>query len=347
MIIAGVMSGSSLDGLDIALVQYDGDEWSVIKTCCSAYTDEWISKLRGYHLLSALEYIEFKYDYSHYIGKILASTFAGVEEQIDYISFHGHTLVHKPECGYTEQIGNGGIIAGVTGISTMTDFRTQDIALGGVGTPLAPFLEYTYLRGFDYYLNLGGIANITRLEGNTISAYDICPCNQVLNHYSQLRGMEYDQGGALASAGSHIPSLEYYFSNHQYFEKLPPKSLDNNWIRETFIDGIRKHKVEDILHTYCKWMADCIASQVTTSSSSRLYSTGGGSHNTYFVTLLEKALKDKNCQLVTPNREMIDYKEAILMAALAKHYLEDKNNVLSQVTGASRDSIGGALYKVE
>jgi anhydro-N-acetylmuramic acid kinase len=346
MIIAGVMSGSSLDGLDVALVRFNGDEWRVVSTFCSEYTDKWVQRLKDYHLLSASEYIEFKFEYSRYIGEILTSIFDNTEEKIEYISFHGHTLVHKPADGYTEQIGNGGIIAGITGIPTIVDFRTQDVALGGVGTPLVPFLELTYLHGYDYYLNLGGIANITRSRNHEISAYDICPCNQVLNHFSQARGMKYDKDGMMASSGAYIEALDAYFSDHPYFESKPPKSLDNNWIREVFIPGIGKYKIEDILNTYCKWMANSIADQVDMSFDSRLYCTGGGTHNLYFISLLKTALKERKCELVVPSREMIDYKEAILMSALAKHYIDGKHNVLSSITGASKDSIGGAMYKV-
>lgn len=340
------MSGSSLDGLDIALVEFRNNEWSICETVGIAYSEEWEERLRSYHKLSASEYISFKYAYSHYIGQLLKSSFIKSDSKVDYISFHGHTLVHNPEQGYTEQIGNGGIIAGVTNTSTLTDFRSQDVALSGVGTPLAPFLEVNYFKGYDYYLNLGGIANITSLIDDTISAYDVCPCNQVLNHYSLILGLPYDKGGSVASSGSFNEDLSNYFSSFEFFKQSPPKSLDNNWIRKEFVDGIPDAIVEDVLHTYCSWMAKCIADQVKLGSTSKMYTSGGGAHNTFFISQLRSALALKNCELVIPSKEMIDYKEAILMAALAKNYLENKPNILSQVTGASRDNIGGALYKV-
>jgi anhydro-N-acetylmuramic acid kinase len=346
MIIAGVMSGSSLDGLDIALVEFLNEEWSICETIGIAYSEEWEERLRTYHELSATEYISLTYDYAHYIGQLLRSTFIKSIVKVDYISFHGHTLVHKPEQGYTAQIGNGGIIAGITGISTLVDFRSQDVATEGVGTPLVPFLELNYIKGFDYYLNLGGIANITSVNDEVVQAYDVCPCNQVLNHYSLMVGMPFDKDGILASKGAFNQELSEYFSSYGYFEKSPPKSLDNNWIRSAFIEGIPNAAVEDVLHTYCVWMADCISDQVKSRSKSKMYSTGGGTHNTFLMSQLRNVLAKKNCELIIPSREMIDYKEAILMAALAKNYLEDKPNVLSQVTGSLRDSIGGALYKI-
>ncbi|MFT6335481.1 MAG: anhydro-N-acetylmuramic acid kinase [Saprospiraceae bacterium] len=346
MIIAGVMSGSSLDGLDIALVEFRDEEWSICETIGIAYSKEWENRLRMYYELSAAEYISLTYDYAHYIGQLLKATFSKSNVKPDYISFHGHTLVHNPGQGFTEQIGNGGIIAGITNISTLIDFRSQDVALGGVGTPLAPFLEVNYIDGYDYYLNLGGIANITYVNDDEVSAYDVCPCNQVLNHFSLEVGMPYDKGGVLASKGNFLQEQSDYFSSFDYFQQLPPKALDNNWIRQEFIEGIFNARADDVLHTYCVWMANCIANQVKSEFQTKMYSTGGGSHNTFFISQLKKALAIKKCKLVIPSKEMIDYKEAILMAALAKNYLENKKNVLSQITGASRDSIGGALYKV-
>ena len=340
------MSGSSLDGLDIALVEFRDEEWSICETIGIAYSKDWEERLRRYHELSATEYITLTYDYAHYIGQLLKSTFSKLNVKAEYISFHGHTLVHNPDQGYTEQIGNGGIIAGITGIPTLVDFRSQDVATGGVGTPLAPLLEVNYIKGHDYYLNLGGIANITSVNDGVVSAYDVCPCNQVLNHYSLMVGLPFDKDGIIALKGAFIQELSDYFSSYDYFQQSPPKSLDNNWIRTVFVKDIPDGTVEDVLHTYCIWIANCIAGQVKSSSNSKLYSTGGGSHNTFLMSQLRNILAEKNCELIIPSKEMVDYKEAILMAALAKNYLEDKPNVLSQVTGSLRDGIGGALYKV-
>ncbi len=346
MLVAGVMSGSSLDGLDVVVVKFEDDKWTIIDAVNLDYNAEWENRLRDYHILSAREYIALKYQYSHYIGEMLSQYFRSRQIGVQYISFHGHTLVHSPSEGYTEQIGNGGIIAGLTGVSCITDFRNQDVALGGQGTPLAPFLDTEYLGSHDYYLNLGGIANITVANSVDTLAYDICPCNQVLNYYSLKKGKTYDKDGDIASQGRFDQDVAEYLSSFPYFSQLPPKSLDNNWIREVFIPGIPIGSPEDILHTYCVWMADRIAEQVRTEYHTTLYSTGGGTHNLFFADKLKSSLARNNCELIVPNKEMIDYKEAILMAALAKNYLDDKPNVMSTVTGARRDSIGGALYKV-
>ena len=349
MVIAGVMSGSSLDGLDIAVVEYSSNNsWNLLWTHDRAYSHEWVKKLKNYQHLSAVEYIALKCDYSKYIGTLLLEAFSAYGRNVNYISFHGHTLMHLPEKGITEQIGNGGILAALLGIPTITDFRIQDVTKGGVGTPLAPLVELSLFKGHDYYLNLGGIANITLIESDVVThAYDVCPCNQVLNHYSNKLGKAYDEGGSMARRGTKNTDLIDYLSTVSYFRLDTPKSLDNNWIVKEFIPNIPTGKIEDILHTYCNWMAKCIADQmVEKGNTTSLMVTGGGAHNTYFMECLQASLASKNCNLFIPSKEIIDFKEAILMTLMANKYLLGEINVLSNVTGASSDSIGGAMYKV-
>jgi anhydro-N-acetylmuramic acid kinase len=349
MIIAGVMSGSSLDGLDIAIVEFSSSNaWDLLWTFDRPYTTDWIERLKHYHQLSAIEYITFKSDYSHYIGQLLKEALSIYKGNIDYISFHGHTLMHLPEKGVTEQIGNGGVLAAILDIPTITDFRIQDVAKGGVGTPLAPVVEINLFDGHDYYLNLGGIANITLLGfKDDLIAYDVSPCNQVLNYFSNKRGLAYDEGGAMARKGQLDSDLIEYIDSIPYFQVAPPKSLDNNWIMDEFIPNMPQGKVEDILHTYCNWMARCIANELKPSKvSTSLMVSGGGAHNTYFMECLKSALSDKNCKLFIPTNKIINFKEAILMSLMGFKYLKGEYNIMSSVTGASSDSIGGALYKV-
>jgi len=349
MTVAGVMSGSSLDGLDIAIVHFEKeDQWQLLWSAAVPYSTDWVQRLRSYTQLSAIDYIRFKSEYSYYIGKLLRKAFSEYQGKIDYVSFHGHTIIHLPNEGITEQIGNGGIIAAMLNLATLTDFRVQDVARGGVGTPLAPLVEITLFKGHQYYLNLGGIANLSIMnaDGHVI-AYDVCPCNQVLNHYSQLKGKDFDSGGEMARNGSLDRSLLAFLDSIPYLAQEPPKSLDNNWIVESFIPRFPHCNAEDALHTYTHWMAKSIAHEVGYGDApSSLMSTGGGTHNTYFMQVLEEQLADKNCSLYIPDTDLIDYKEAMLMALLAKNYLENRSNVLSSVTGASSDTIGGALYKI-
>jgi len=345
MTIAGVMSGSSLDGLDIAIVDLKRNgSWELKDTFAMAYDNEWIERLQQFHTLSASEYVKLKYDYSYLIGGMLKDIFSD-QNTPEYISFHGHTLMHSPENGFTEQIGNGAILANITGVPTITEFRNGDIARGGQGTPLAPIVEVSLFKGYDYYLNLGGIANITKVTSKKVVAYDICPCNQVMNHFSQILNQEYDKGGELAKNGTYRLSISKYLDTISYFSQAPPKSLDNNWIRKEFIPHLPNENPQDVMHTYARWMANHISKQVESNDSKMLVS-GGGTHNTFFIQLLKEALNKKNCILEIPSKEIIDFKEAILMTVLAQKYLTNESNVLSSVTGSKKDTIGGALHKV-
>lgn len=340
------MSGSSLDGLDVAIVYFEegNEKWHIKSTHLIPYSEKWEQKLRNYHLLDAGSYIKLKYDYSHYIGELLFGLLDSSSTQVDCISFHGHTLIHRPENGYTEQIGNGAIVAAKTGVPTMTEFRNYDIALGGQGTPLAPLVDLHLFEGHDYYLNLGGIANITSVTKNSVVAYDICPCNQIFNHYAQLLGHKYDKDGELAKKGNLDKELHITIGKYQYFKDLPPKSLDNNWIRSEFIPSLGRHEHTTILHTYAQWMTSHIVDQVKTKDSSKMMVSGGGAHNTFLIELLKEKLVTVNCELILPSSEIIDFKEAILMAYLAKRYLNKKENILHSVTGAKRSAIVGSLH---
>jgi len=349
MIIAGVMSGSSLDGLDIAIVHFSpNSDWQLLWSYDIPYTPEWVSRLKNYHLLSSTEYVSLKFDFSRYIGELVGDALGDYSGNVDYVSFHGHTLLHLPEKGITEQIGNGGVLAAILNIPTITDFRTQDVTKGGVGTPLAPLVELNLFKGHDYYLNLGGIANITKLiDAAKLMAYDVCPCNQVLNYFSNQMGKDYDEGGEIARSGTINKNLIDYLNSIPYFDQNPPKSLDNNWIMNEVIPNFPAGKIEDTLHTFCNWVAECIANEVEESKASSLMVSGGGAHNTYFMECLTSRLSSKNCELHLPSKEIIDFKEAILMSLMAYKYINGESNVLCSVTGASSDSIGGALYKIK
>ena len=337
------MSGSSLDGLDIAIVDFGIDGgWKLEFHQTIPYSTDWIKRLQNFTHLPAREYIKLKFDYSN----LVANTFKSLNLHVDYISSHGHTLVHEPENGITEQIGNGGIIAGITAIPTMADFRTIDLGFGGVGTPLAPLADLSAFPGYNYYLNLGGIANITVLDNNQLTAFDIAPCNQVFNFLSSKIGLEYDDKGLVASRGNYLQNLEHEFSNYSYFTQKGPKSLDNGWIKNVFLDHFKDVNPQDGMHTYSKWLSKEIVKNLKFKSGSKMLITGGGAHNDYLIRNIESELSGKDVEIIIPQKEIINFKEAILMAFLGYYYLNDKPNVFKAVTGSDRDHIGGALYKI-
>lgn len=344
MEVAGVMSGSSLDGLDVVIVDFQGEHYEVVLSETVPFSDEMKDQLRSFHTLHPLAFFSLDRAYAvesaNMIQKVLG------DKSVSVLGFHGHTTIHLPQEGITHQLGNGGTLSALLGMDVVTDFRIQDVNKGGEGTPLVSILDMQLFAGYDYYLNLGGIANITDVSNGT--AYDICPCNQVLNHFCQLfSDQEYDESGTISRRGNVQLAITKRLDELEYWKLDPPKSLDNTWIKEIFIPKIMSDgsTLEDILASYIEWATTKITDTISKGAGQKLLISGGGAHNAYFVEVLDRKLISKGCELVVPSDEIIDFKEAILMAYLA--YLRHSNqpNVLSKITNATSDTVAGAYYK--
>jgi anhydro-N-acetylmuramic acid kinase len=269
-----------------------------------------------------------------------------LEGQVGLIASHGHTVFHFPGSRFTIQIGDGATLAAGTGIPVACDFRSSDIALGGQGTPIVPIGDLLLFKEYKYLLNLGGIANLTIKEENKIIAFDICAANQVLNYYAAHRELEYDRDGTLAASGQLYEPLLKALNELGYYKKLSPKSLDNGFSRDTIIPLIEHFNIsiEDKLHTYCEHIGYQIAAhmgEMQTNNNGNLFVTGGGVFNT-FLTGRIKAHSPLPVHI--PSDRIVKYKEALVMAFIGLLRLRNEINVLGAVTGASRDSVGGALY---
>lgn len=357
MKIVALMSGSSLDGLDIAYMEIIQENtsinWNLIVAELSPYTAIWKDRLFSLPKESALTYVMTKADYSVLIADTVKKFILSNKLSPDIISWHGHTIYHRPLDFLSEQIGEGGIMASITGVKTVTDFRINDIALGGQGTPIAPIVEEYFFQNYDYCLNLGGIANISIRTENKIAAYDICPANQLLNYLCIPFQKEYDENGNLARKGNCDPGLLSLLGEEEYYSLSFPKSLDNNWIREVYFPILDKCSIsnEDKLATVVRFICDMIIKDLIelqktwfNKDNTKLLVTGGGSHNLYLIELLKLELSVINIELIVPSKNIIDYKETILMGLMGYLRIQEKSNVLSSVTGATKDSIGGAVY---
>lgn len=348
MNVAGVMSGSSLDGLDIAVVRFLNQGYELLECTTIPLSQSWKSRLEGFDGLSTLEFLKLEKDFSSYLGETILTYLQTISTKVDLLGVHGHTIVHTPEDGLTHQLGHGGIISAITKVDTVTDFRMQDVSKNGVGTPLVSILEHTLLSGYDYYLNLGGIANITKTIDNSILAYDICPCNQVLNFIAKnYAGVPYDNNGEMARNGSVVHGVLEDIDFEDYQNATAPKSLDNGWIKDHFINRMKEVKSpEDYLSTITHWIAEQISNQIESTDQEReILITGGGAYNSYLIELISDNIKQKNCKVIIPEPALIDFKEAILMAYMAILRVQGKHNVLSTVTHADSDTIAGAYYK--
>lgn len=349
----GIMSGSSLDGLDIAFTEFieTGGKWSyeIIHADCVGYSKEWENKLKNAVSLAALDYQLLHTEYGHYIGK-QANTFIekySLQHKVNLIASHGHTTFHLPQQKMTAQLGDGAAIAAETRLSVISDLRALDVALGGQGAPIVPIGEKLLFAGFNYFLNIGGIANISINDAGKYIAYDICPANRVLNMLAAEKGSAYDDGGKIAATGKVNESLLEKINSLDYYSKSYPKSLANSFGTDIMFPVIKAAgiSIEDCLRTYVEHIALQIKNALpATTETKKLLVTGGGALNSFLIERLKELLLELKVEVIVPDEKTIQYKEAVIMALIGILRWREEENVLPSVTGASRASIGGALW---
>ena len=347
--IIGVMSGTSLDGLDIVYVKINAEEnyqFEMLKAKTISYSNEWKSVLKeGFHL-SGEKLVKLDADYGIYLGKTLLNFIEENNiEKLDFIASHGHTIFHNPEKKYTLQIGNGPYITSITGIKTICDFRVQDVALGGQGAPLVPIGDELLFSKYDYCLNLGGFSNISFNKNQQRIAFDICPVNIVLNHYVNSLKMEYDDKGEIASEGNIENNLLAALNSLSFYNDAKPKSLGYEFVVETIFPMIDKHNlsIKDVLRTFVEHIAIQISKKIDSDSKKTMLVTGGGAFNTFLMARLQSFTTTK---LIIPEETIINYKEALVFGLLGLLKDEGKNNCLKSVTGASKDHCSGVVFEI-
>ena len=355
IVVAGLMSGSSLDGLDIAICRFainlNGDlDFHIIEAVTIPYQPKWKESLTTCMNLSVKEYFTFSTNYSRYIASLVNEYINRFDKVTNLIATHGHTIDHRPSDGVSIQLCDPGILSAMTRIDCIADFRIQDITLGGQGAPIIPIAEKLLWSDINGFINLGGIANISIHSEEGIIAWDSVPCNQVLNHLSVILGEEYDKGGNFAKQGSMNHKLYTAWSQFGYFDHSIPKSLDNNWIRDEYIPLIKHLRVKphDALHTACHFIADKITEDIVSYADSipnKIMITGGGTHNEYLRSCISDKLKQRGVELVIPSKMIIDYKEAVMTALMGYLFVNDQYNTIPSATGASRPSIAGKYCK--
>jgi len=353
------MSGSSLDGLDIAYCEFEMangalQDWQLVVAETVPFDKKWVSRLAHLPEQSAMIFAQTHTYFGRYLAELTNAFIERHDVQPDYIASHGHTIFHHPEKLFTSQIGDGAAIAALTGITTIADFRTQDIALNGEGTPLAPMVDKMLFSDYDFLINIGGIANITSSLGGKYEALDIGAANQVFNYLAQQEGEPYDENGVMAAQGKVHVALLAELNAIPYFNQKPPKSLDNSWIRQTLWPIYDSYDIptKDKLATACAQLAEQLARALTfytkkadhPKSSYQLLASGGGAYNKFLIQTFEQHLQDKSIDIQLPSDAIIDFKEAILMALLGVLRIEGIPNTIASVTGAERDTIGGAVY---
>ncbi len=354
----GLMSGSSLDGLDLVFAELEeiGGEWSyqIGASACYAYDKEWTERLRTAVNLSAYEYLLLHSAYGKYIGEQVNRFIEQFElhHRVQIIASHGHTSFHAPSIGMTAQLGDGATIAAVTGINVVSDLRAMDVALGGQGAPIVPMGEKLLWTDYAYLLNIGGIANISANRKDGPIAFDICAANRVLNLLCNELGMEYDAGGLAAASGNINIELLTALNNLEYYQQKYPKSLANNFGTDLVYPMIKNSSISivDALRTYAEHIAMQVGYAINLLHTekplpnSKLLITGGGAHNNFLVKRIATLISGYGVEAIVPEQQLVDYKEAIVMALLGVLRWREENTVLNSVTGATRSSIGGAVW---
>lgn len=344
------MSGTSLDGLDIAFCHFEfkNKRWrySIKAAETFKYTAEWKNKLAKAHFLSGEKLIELHAAYGKFIGeqcnKFIAKKKTG---KPDLIASHGHTIFHQPEKKFTFQLGDGNAIHAATNLPVAFDFRGLDIALGGEGAPLVPIGDQLLFSDYDICLNLGGIANLSMQAKGKRIAFDVCFCNMALNYLVNQVGKDFDDGGKLASGGALNQSLLTRFEKVYTLNRKNKPSL----AREGFEKGFQPlldndlASIADKLRTVIESIVIEISQAIPKSKKKvKMLATGGGALNDFLIQRMKEKL-DNRIQVVVPDKTTIDFKEALVFAFLGVLRLRGQKNTLKSVTGASSDSSSGIL----
>ncbi len=371
--VLGMMSGSSLDGLDLAVCRIQLDEgaeklvpdWEIVAAETDPFPPTWKARLRSAPSLPGRELWRLHADLGHWIGKRAKAFLAKhPEHPVTLVGSHGHTIFHEPGRKFTTQIGDGAAIASTLGLPTVTELRGSDVAVGGQGAPLAPLADKYLFPEYDGFLNLGGIVNLSlrQSDGDGYLAGDISGCCQILDRLAAREGLKYDAGGSLASKGSPAPAFAQKIAALPYHQLPYPKSLGNAWVREKLwpILNDRSVPTADLLHTFTRWLAKKIAYDLTHVGAAAgaekglkgsekpltILLTGGGIHNDFLVDQLRvtQDAKAPKFNFIVPEPTIADFKEAALIALAALLCQRGIPNALTSATGASRETVNGALF---
>ncbi|MDR3680671.1 MAG: anhydro-N-acetylmuramic acid kinase [Flavipsychrobacter sp.] len=353
--VIGLMSGSSMDGLDIVYTQLEEvrGAWTfeIIHADCIPYTEEWVNSLEYIATKSVPEFLRLDTAYGRYLGEQVKRFIDkyDIEHKVHFIASHGHTIMHEPKQQTTCQIGNGAMIAAIIGLPVIDNLRVLDVALGGQGAPIVPIGDKLLFGNYEYCLNIGGICNITIQSQGKLLAFDVCPANQVLNRLAKNEGKDMDEDGAIAAEGNILLDVLTELNDRQYYKQTGPKSLGNEEARELVFPILLEsgHSNADMLRTMVEHIADQVAAVVKLQPAhedAHMLVTGGGAFNKFLMEQLHKALLPLNVTVTIPDESIIKYKEGLVMALIGALRWREENTVLSHVTGAAKDSVGGTIW---
>ena len=351
--VLGLMSGTSLDGVDLAMCRFrrEGKKWNfrIESAVTVPYPEIWRRKLSEAHLLSAEDFIRLHIVYGRYLGSLVNSFLKerGLRKP-DAVASHGHTIFHQPssDTPFTFQLGDGLALYAETGIPVVWDFRSLDVQLGGQGAPLVPIGDRLLFSNFSCCVNLGGIANISMERDRKRVAWDICFVNMVLNHLAAETGRKFDRNGDMARSGQVLaPLLKSLGKLHRKGSERP--SLGREDFERDLLPLLREGSVQDRARTFTEYVAGQVAGAIGAARSGNVLLTGGGTHNLFLQERIRarvaSGFPSRKFRIDAADDQLIDFKEALIFAFLGVLRLAGIPNALASVTGARRDSVSGQV----
>jgi len=347
--VIGLMSGTSLDGVDIAYCTFSHDSgWTFELEAAEtiSYPSFWAATLKNAHTLSAEKLLALDAAYGKYLGA-LCNTFIRKNKikDLHFIASHGHTIFHQPGKSFTCQIGNGNALYAETSLPVMYDFRSLDVMRGGQGAPLVPVGDRFLFSEYDVCLNLGGIANLSLEHKQSRIAFDVCFLNMGLNFLAQKLKKKFDERGALASKGEINKALLSKLNKiYTGFEKKRPalgREIFESKVQPLLDD--KRISAEDKLRTFTESAAQQVVSAINKYGSNKtVLCTGGGAFNSFLIyRMVELAGDDVTFSIAED--DVINFKEAIVFAFLSVLRVRNEANCLKSVTGAKQDSSSGIM----
>ena len=351
--VIGLMSGTSLDGLDIAYCEFEKKttwKYKILHTETIEYSTKWRNKLSAAYTSNTNQVERISNEYAGFISNKVLKFIRNKKLNPDFISSHGHTVFHQPKKGITVQIGEGDVIASECKLPVVCDFRIGDVILGGQGAPLVPIADKLLFSDYTYCLNLGGFANISFNNSKSSRvAFDICPVNIVMNNLANAIGKEFDKDGHIAAKGAMDLKLLNLLNKLPFYKAKPPKSLGREWVEKVFMPPLNSYtiSIEDKMNTICEHIAIQIGKALVGHSNlmrKNILITGGGAYNKYLIKRIKTHIQPK---VVLPNNQTIQFKEAMAFAFLGVLRMRNEINILKSVTGARKDSSGGKIFRVD
>ena len=341
----GLMSGTSMDGLDICYTKFSlvDKVWQfeILKAETLLYSESWTKKLGDAIGLSAVDLLEVNTEYGFYLGDKIAEFITSKKiTVIDVISSHGHTVHHQPKKKFTYQIGDGRAIKIKNNFPIVYDFRSQDVLLGGTGAPLVPIGDEYLFSQYDACLNVGGFSNISFKHDGKRIAFDICPVNIVLNYFSEKLGQKFDNKGEIARSGIVNNLILKQLNQLEFYKNYQPKSLGYEFVHQEIFPLCKDDSMENILATFTEHAAQKISDILNQRQIKNVLVTGGGTYNSF---LINKIKSKTDSEVIIPENKIIDFKEALIFGFMGVLKLRNENNVLSSATGASNDHCTGIL----